>query len=385
MAVLAPCLVKLRAQCNDAWPNRSKKSDGWIGDTRHCGKPNPSSDHCAKGGVVRALDITHDPAHGLDAGKLAEALKTSGDKRLKYIISNGRIWNPSKSPAWRKYNGANAHTQHVHVSCVAGPLENSAEPWAITGVVTAPQGVPVVTPPRAPMLKLGAKGPDVAKLQTLLNAHGAKLIVDAGFGKLTLAAVLQFQKAKGLLADGKVGAKTWAALEAGKPAEPDADDMPATTTGPDFDRIVKHYEGKADKIYRIGGLLHGGYGHQLGDDEGWKEGDSISESQTDEWFVADKALAEKRLRKHMHRRLTQRQFDAVASIIWNGGDGPGSPLYYKTKNGILANVLNAGGDAADVIEALGQKPARDGKVYRGIVNRRLTEAECYRGGPYKLR
>lgn len=389
MAVLAPCLVTLRAEVNAKWPMRGKASDGWIGDVRHCGGANPTSDHCAVGGIVRAVDITNDPAHGLDAGKLAETLKGSGDKRLKYIISNGRIWNPTISPAWRKYTGANAHTKHVHVSCVKGTLENSTVPWPIDGIVTAPVNqVPVVVPQTVKaLLKKGSKGTDVARLQTLLNANGAKLIADGDFGKVTHEAVLKFQKAKGLLADGKVGPKTWAALEAKKAPEKDQDKMPATTPGADFDKVVKHYEGKVAKVYELDGVLHGGWGHALAKNSGWKAGDPVSDQMAEAWLLQDRKIATERLLKHIAKPLNQAQFDAVASIIWNGGDGPGSPLYYHTKNGILANVLNAGdyAAAADVIVALGQKPTKSGKVFRGIINRRLTEAELFRGEAYKLR
>lgn len=76
-------------------------------------------------------------------------------------------------------------------------------------------GEPVVTQQAVatgPLLKRGAKGPDVTRLQERLNAHGASLRVDGEFGPGTEQAVRQFQQAKGLEADGKVGARTWAAL-----------------------------------------------------------------------------------------------------------------------------------------------------------------------------
>ena len=63
-----------------------------------------------------------------------------------------------------------------------------------------------------PLLKRGAKGPDVVHLQERLNAHGASLKADGDFGPATEAAVRAFQGAKQLVADGIVGPKTWAAL-----------------------------------------------------------------------------------------------------------------------------------------------------------------------------
>ena len=52
----------------------------------------------------------------------------------------------------------------------------------------------------------------VRSLQYLLVQHGAKIPVTGVFGVRTKAAVIKFQKAHHLTADGVVGAKTWNAL-----------------------------------------------------------------------------------------------------------------------------------------------------------------------------
>jgi peptidoglycan hydrolase-like protein with peptidoglycan-binding domain len=52
----------------------------------------------------------------------------------------------------------------------------------------------------------------VRSLQYLLNARGAKLTVDGQFGAKTKAAVIAFQKAKGLKATGVVTSPTWLKL-----------------------------------------------------------------------------------------------------------------------------------------------------------------------------
>ena len=63
------------------------------------------------------------------------------------------------------------------------------------------------------VLKKGNKGNSVKVLQILLNGLGYDCgDVDGDFGNKTLSAVQKFQKAKVLLVDGTVGAKTWAAL-----------------------------------------------------------------------------------------------------------------------------------------------------------------------------
>lgn len=53
---------------------------------------------------------------------------------------------------------------------------------------------------------------DVKLAQQRLNAHGAHLVVDGRFGKLTKAATQKFQSAHGLAADGEIGVLTQHAL-----------------------------------------------------------------------------------------------------------------------------------------------------------------------------
>jgi hypothetical protein len=123
---VAECLKTLRRQVNQAAPKRKIVSDGTIGDDNHLTKGFLSSDHNphvreGAGGVVTAMDITHDPAGGCDAGKLAASLHAARDSRIKYIIWNRRIANSSAvggvAPwTWRTYKGANPHDKHVHIS-----------------------------------------------------------------------------------------------------------------------------------------------------------------------------------------------------------------------------------------------------------------------------
>ncbi len=73
----------------------------------------------------------------------------------------------------------------------------------------------------APELRTGDFGADVEKLQNALVRHGFDVGgVDGSFGANTRAAVVRFQRAKGLQADGVVGAGTWRALEGAVVAPP---------------------------------------------------------------------------------------------------------------------------------------------------------------------
>ncbi|NNG18039.1 peptidoglycan-binding protein [Naumannella sp. ID2617S] len=65
-----------------------------------------------------------------------------------------------------------------------------------------------------PTLKQGSQGTAVKTLQCILKNQGAPLVGTGYFGPKTKAAVLDFQRAKGLEADAIVGPKTWAALQA---------------------------------------------------------------------------------------------------------------------------------------------------------------------------
>jgi hypothetical protein len=67
-----------------------------------------------------------------------------------------------------------------------------------------------------PTIRYGATGANVVYLQYRLNYHDASIVPlkeDGIWGPKTQGAVLKFQKEKGLVVDGIVGPKTWAALD----------------------------------------------------------------------------------------------------------------------------------------------------------------------------
>jgi hypothetical protein len=205
---LAQSLSILRSQVDNKYPKRSKVSDGWIGDTAHSSRVsdhNPNSS-----GVVQALDLTHDPANGFNSYAFAEMLRVSRDPRIKYVISNGRIFSSTTNPwTWRKYTGSNSHSHHVHISVRDEPrYYDDARPWEL-GV-----GSPSKTSPSVPVsntpatVQLGSRGNAVRILQTLLG-----LTADGIFGPITQRAVLLFQRSKGLDVDGIVGPITWLVLK----------------------------------------------------------------------------------------------------------------------------------------------------------------------------
>lgn len=112
---LAPSLLVLRNQVDAAYPKRSKKSDGTIGDAAHAKtrsdhNPNPQ-------GIVCALDLTNDPANGFDADKFAEAQRKNPHPNIKYIVWRGRIASAKHGWTWRPSSG---HFNHIHISVGIG-------------------------------------------------------------------------------------------------------------------------------------------------------------------------------------------------------------------------------------------------------------------------
>jgi hypothetical protein len=142
---VAKSLDVLLDQWNTAHPDRSKASDGSIGDAAH---QTRDSDHNPWVGpasdgkmIVTARDFTHDPEHGADADQLCADLVASRDPRIKYLIRNrrmcrsyskvvdGRTYAPWE---WSPYYGDSPHTKHAHLSVQSTQaLYDSTRPWAL--------------------------------------------------------------------------------------------------------------------------------------------------------------------------------------------------------------------------------------------------------------
>ena len=125
---LSKAAIQLREQFDDSFSDRDRTSDGWIGDARHSSRV---SDHNPDAqGWVRAIDIDADLSKrkGL-ASDVADQIRLAaraGDKRIAYVIFEGRIASRILGWRWRKYTGSNKHNHHIHISFTkAGDQDSS--------------------------------------------------------------------------------------------------------------------------------------------------------------------------------------------------------------------------------------------------------------------
>jgi len=133
-------------QVNALAPSRDKTSDGWIGDAAHASR---ASDHNpwvrdGKVGIVTAQDIDEDlNLSGKTLMAIVDAICASRDKRVKYIIYEGRITvKGTNLQQWKKYTGSNAHKHHAHISVFPDKnLYDSVADWDIDAIPATPNPV----------------------------------------------------------------------------------------------------------------------------------------------------------------------------------------------------------------------------------------------------
>jgi hypothetical protein len=119
--ILCKAGQQLRLQFDDSYGDRDRRSDGWVGDLRHSARP---SDHNPdrETGIVRAIDVDRDvhksgkPDLMPDIADQIRLCAKGGDKRIAYVIFEGRIASSRMGWRWRKYSGSNPHNSHCHIS-----------------------------------------------------------------------------------------------------------------------------------------------------------------------------------------------------------------------------------------------------------------------------
>lgn len=111
-----------------------------------------------------------------------------------------------------------------------------------------------------------------------------------------------------------------------------------------------------------------GWGHT----KGVQKGDICTQEQADAWLVEDTASEELRINLLVTKPLTQNQFDALVSLVYNIGGT-------KFSSSTLLKRLNAGQyeEAADEFQKWDKQ---EGKVLNGLVARRADERELFLTG-----
>lgn len=133
---LAKSLATLRSELNDMAPNRSRASDGTIGDPAHASRASRHNPN--RYGVVTAFDATHDPAGGCDIHAIARRHVLDPHPELEYVISDGEVAKRRTGFTWEPYYGSNPHTLHAHFAVGRGPDSDplppydSVTPWGVT-------------------------------------------------------------------------------------------------------------------------------------------------------------------------------------------------------------------------------------------------------------
>lgn len=100
----------------------------------------PDTDHAPEpDGSVDAADFMVGPKFTkLDGDRLVMALVQHRDRRIAYIIWQGRIMSSTVQPwVWRVYKGSDPHTNHVHLS-VNDSHENDKSNWDLSVVEKMP-------------------------------------------------------------------------------------------------------------------------------------------------------------------------------------------------------------------------------------------------------
>lgn len=125
---------------------------------------------------------------------------------------------------------------------------------------------------------------------------------------------------------------------------------------------IKDYEGVRLKAYDDGvGVWTIGVGHTAS----VKRGDEITMAQVDEFLRADLAEAQKAVNTLVTVPLTQGQFDALVSFVFNLGTG-------AFKGSTLLKKLNAR-DYDGAADELLRWNRAGGRVLAGLTKRRISE------------
>ena len=133
--------------------------------------------------------------------------------------------------------------------------------------------------------------------------------------------------------------------------------------------FIGHWEGCELKAYRCSaGVWTLGYGHT----EGVKEGDTCTAEEAASWLVEDIESRQKALAHYVNKPVTEGQFIALTSLVFNVGVN----AVLKSK---LLRKLNTG-DFEGAAEEFLDFDLANGKKVPGLTRRRKAENELFLKG-----
>ena len=145
--------------------------------------------------------------------------------------------------------------------------------------------------------------------------------------------------------------------------------MMISQAGLDF---IKRHERFIDRAYDDGfGTPTIGYGHRIQTDESFPA--TITMDQALSILAADTQTAQNAINKTVEVPLSQSQYDALVSLVFNWGSGN----WAKSSH---LKYLNAG-DYERTAQRISQHPITSkGRVAAGLITRRQEEAALFRSG-----
>lgn len=134
--------------------------------------------------------------------------------------------------------------------------------------------------------------------------------------------------------------------------------------------LVKSFEGFRANAYKCpAGVWTVGYGTT----ENVQPGDTVTEQEAEEMLMNDLTEAAAAIDDLVDVPITQRQFDALASLIYNIGRE-------AFRNSTLLRLLNAGKGGHEVGAQFLRWNRAGGKVLPGLSRRRAAEAVLFESG-----
>lgn len=134
--------------------------------------------------------------------------------------------------------------------------------------------------------------------------------------------------------------------------------------------LIKEFEGFSERVYLCpGGVYTIGYGHT----RGVQIGDTCTRDKAEEYLRDDLKDTEEAIEALVTVPLTQNQFDALVSLVYNIGSGN---FYDST----IRRVINCKvADKEEYRRAWMMWVKSKGKVLKGLVRRREAEYKLFSG------